>query len=967
MGTSDRQQKKKKKKEAENAKEKEEGKRRSGRRKKDNSRSYRMAEIAVNVLLNKLWLVSEEEVKLFRGVWKDFEYIRNEFGCIKAVLTADAKDENDLQLEWIKQLRNIAYETEDVLDEFILRLGHHQGHGVCHSLYKIALSIKNFRARRRIAAEFLGIKSRVNDICLRHERYLGKFNVPSSATTATVSYHDSRLDAFLLDEAKLVGIEEPKKEIINLLVDDNRECKIICVVGMGGLGKTTLVRSIYNDAEVKKKFPRRAWITISQSFNEVELLEQLIVQLFDGSEEECSKVRDDKYKQIRLKEIIRLFLEGKRYLIALDDVWEKDGWDFFKLAFPNNEHRSRLMLTTRNTTVATSACIDMGHRGKVHHLKSLSLEDSRTLFCRKIFPDKVCPDNFKDVAEELLKRCEGLPLAVETISGMLAKDVRIERWEMVNRSLDAELESERMNKILSLSYDDLPYHLKPCLLYASIFPRDHLMERMRLIRLWIAEGFVVGINGRTLEEVADGYLNELLNRNLLQIATTTVDARVMKCRIHDLLRDILVSKARHENFAMQVCPENAGGPRIVRRLTIHQSSTNIVTNMDISHLRSLLVFGEEHLSPNLPILKLSHARFKPLKVLDLQGVTMETFPKEVIKLYHLGYLSLRDTNVKMIPSSIGKLQYLETFDLRGTNVAELPVEILKLHRLRHLLVYKYVNSSRFDSGKRGSKAPMGIGGLLSLQKLSCIEVNEGNDLIRELGDLKQLRSLRISNLRRQQGNVVCSSIQKLTNLVSLFLVSKTPEDIVDLQYFSSVSSPPPSLQRLYLEGRLDKLPRWISSLPKLAKVQLSWSKLQDDVLESLYPLPSLIELQLYQAYDGRELRFRAGGFPRLRKLLLYSLVELRLVAAERSSLPCLEVVQIIDCPSLERQLPEGFVDLINLKSVEFGEMPNEFHRVIRVQDVRIRRFANLPKSRTQIKATIRAAEDYGLRRMHRTQ
>ena len=310
-----------------------------------------MAEIAVNLLVNKFEQMCEEEVKLFKGVWKDFEYIRKELDFIKASLkTADAKDENDPPLqEWIKQLRNIAFETEDVLDEFdfILRLGHHRGHGVYHSLYKIALSIKNFRARRRIATEFRDIKSRVNDICSRRERYVEIFNVPSSATAATVSCHDSRLDAFLLDEAKLVGIEKPKKEIIKWLVDNNRKCKIISVVGIGGSGKTTLVRSIYNDAKVKKEFPCRAWITISQSFDKVELLQQLIVQLFDESEEPLPIEVDGTNKHIRLKEIIKGFLGDKRYLIALDDIWEEDGWDFFKLAFPINMRGSQLMLTTR--------------------------------------------------------------------------------------------------------------------------------------------------------------------------------------------------------------------------------------------------------------------------------------------------------------------------------------------------------------------------------------------------------------------------------------------------------------------------------------------------------------------------------------------------------------------------------------------------------------------------------------------
>ena len=207
---------------------------------------------------------------------------------------------------------------------------------------------------------------------------------------------------------------------------------------------------------------------------------------------------------------------------------------------------------------------------------------------------------------------------------------------------------------------------------------------------------------------------------------------------------------------------------------------------------------------------------------------------------------------------------------------------------------------------------MGIGGLLSLQKLSCIKANQGSDLIRELGELKQLRSLRISDFRREDGNAVCSSVQKLTNLFSSFLVSN---EIIDLQY---LSSPPPSLQRLHLEGRLDKLPQWISSLPNLAKVQLSRSQLQHDPLEFLHPLPNLVELKFYRAYEGQMLHFRAGGFQRLRKMLLYSLPGLRFITAEKGSLPSLEVVQIIICRLLKMRVLVGFEDLKNPKIVEFG-------------------------------------------------
>ncbi|XP_059658754.1 disease resistance protein RPM1-like [Cornus florida] len=323
---------------------------------------------------------------------------------------------------------------------------------------------------------------------------------------------------------------------------------------------------------------------------------------------------------------------------------------------------------------------------------------------------------------------------------------------------------ENMKKILPLSYYNLPYYLKICFLYLGIFPEDYKIERMRLIRLWIAEGFVEVRGEMTMEEVAESYLNELINRSLVQVAKIDDVGRRRECRLHDLF---------HFKVKKTKCCRNMAKP-------ISKSLMPILFNGGV----------------------------RLLKVLDLRSASLETLPDEIVKLFHLRYLSLRGTNIKMLSKSISKLENLETLDLKGTYVTELPIQILKLQQLRHLLVYR--------CGKvypiydlYGFRAIPGIEGFSSLQKLCFIEVNHGNGriVVGELGRLTRLKRLGITKLRREDGIALCSSLEKLSNLLALSVRSVEEDEIIDIQH---LSSPPRFLQQLYLKGRLEMLPLWIS-------------------------------------------------------------------------------------------------------------------------------------------------------------
>ncbi|KAF2320507.1 hypothetical protein GH714_027837 [Hevea brasiliensis] len=834
------------------------------------------------------------------------------------------EESSDTSLKsWLKKVIDVVYDMEDALDHFKLHLVRDRGHGFYASLLKITGCISSLQARHRIASEMLEIRSRVVDIAGSYRSYLMQNNIMEKDLNYTTSAsHQPRTretpSTSSLEEDNLVGIEGAKEQLINWLVRGKFDREVVSVVGMGGLGKSTLVKLVYGDAEVMKHFELRAWVTVSQSFKIEELLKDIIQQISrvpnkSADHLEMDSEGEDKFKLITA---INEFLRQKRYLIVLDDVWDTYAFDAFVRALPRNNCGSRILLTTRIVTVAT-----MKSPEKVYALNPLSPEDSWTLFCKKTFKNNSCPPHLKDVSEKILHRCEGLPLAIVAVSGVLATkdESREDQWEMIHRTLVYDDSMLNLRRVLSLSYNDLPYFLKSCLLYFSVFPQNYRIKSARLVRLWIAEGFVNEREGMTLEEVAEAYLNELIMRNLVQVVEANIDGRVKTCRIHELLHEIVISKARDQEFITIVKSQSKILPEKFRRVSFHDTTPSI-RHIASQQLRSLLMFWARDSLSESPVFYSSFNHSRLLNVLDLEGAPLKEFPQEIVSLSLLKYLSLRDTKVNSIPRSIGKLQNLETLDLKHAHVTELPAEILELQKLRHLLVYRYQISSDYEIyTKNGFKAPALIGSQKSLQKLCFIEANQGGNLMQELGKLNNLRRLGIVKLREQDGMALCSSIEKLMNLRALSITSMNESEIIDLE---SLSTPPTFLQRLYLAGSLQKVPDWIPALDSLVKVVLKWSKLSDDPLLSLQRLPRLVHLELVQAYDGKEFYFQQKGFQSLKLLGLSKLERLEEIKVEKGAMPCLQKLIVQSCHSLQK-VPLGIQYLVKLKLLEFINMPIE--------------------------------------------
>nr|GLL25825.1 NBS-NBS-LRR type disease resistance protein [Ipomoea trifida] len=839
-----------------------------------------MAEASVEFLLDQLSAVLREEWSLLGGIREDAQYIMNALSRLKAALrVADEREEIDPQVKaWVKIVRELAYDTEDVLDEFLFRLGDgRKGGGFCTKINNIYTSVKNLRARRRLALALRNIKDKLN----QNSQYQP---ILPTSTVHNPQLHDGRVGAHFQEDSDLVGFEDSKQSLIKLLVgavDD--DLRVHSVVGMGGLGKTTLVKKAYDDAQVTKHFQRRVWVTVSETFKIEELLKDVIKKLGntpngDSADELIQSVRD--------------ILSEQRYIIVFDDVWSFDVWRDIKYAFTRQKFGSRVVITTRNSEIGRNACHET--QGDVYELKHLSEKDSWELFCKKTFLSDSCPPHLVNIAEDIVNKCGGLPLAIVVIAGILAtKGEDIAEWKIFQLKTDDRMKN--MENLLSMSYYDLPYYLKYCFLYFSIFPEDAIIEKNRVIKLWIAEGFVKENDQQVKEEVAEAYLNELIHRNLIQIAKKSHAGKIIGLRVHDILREIILSKALEQNFALILTGQNKEwSDNKCRRLIIHGFDDDILKSTSSkSHIRSLQLYNDE--VPLVSLSKLlSFDYYIPLKVLDLRGTRhLNKIPEEVFKLFHLKYLSLRGTGLRNVSKSIGHLQNLEILDLKYTNVFELPVEIGKLHKLRHLTV---------GFGLNGFYAPFEIGRLLFLQKLSYVRAKKSNGVkvVSEIGNLTQLRKLGVRDLRQEDGKELCSSIEKLTNLISLSLkvARENENEILDIQH--SLSTVPLCLRTLKLNGRLERIPQWLSSLVSLTKLELLRSCVLEDPLLLLQDLPMLAHLRLVTSYEGEGLCFKAGKFPKLKSLDIFRFRALKWIMVEEGAMPHLEELWLSDCKLLEQ-------------------------------------------------------------------
>ncbi|CAL5010484.1 unnamed protein product [Urochloa decumbens] len=554
-------------------------------------------------LLSKLTKLLEEEYVKVKGVRKKINFLRDELSAMSATLQmlGDAEQLNPETREWRDKLRELAYDLEDCVDAFTLRVDH-EPEDRLSAFERFFCKLKKLKACHAISNQIEELKTRAIVASERHKRY--NF-VQSAQETSAGNLHekppremssiDPRLPALFVEIEKLIGIDGPKKHIIERLTmemkSSSMKVKVVSIYGCGGIGKTTLANQVYH--AIKRQFSCSVFVSVSRTPNMTKILRDVAkgVGLTDYT-------MDDDVQQLINK--LRMHLHDKRYLVVVDDIWDAKAWDIIHLALLNNHNGSRIITTTRSATVA-SCCSSQG--GYVYQMKALSFADSKRLFSTRAFGyEELCYPHLEQVFHRILEKCGGLPLALITISSLLVDKLEIDDWTRVLNAIGCALakdpDAEDMAKILSFSYFDLPHHLRTCFLYLSVFPEDHVIKKQRLINRWIAEGFIHEEQGRRAYETGEYYFNDLINRSLIQPVDVEY-GQATACQVHDIILDYIKCKASEENFVTSLDAEHGYISEYkVRRLCLANCDERDVTMLRsqiLSHVRTLTVTVSRYL------------------------------------------------------------------------------------------------------------------------------------------------------------------------------------------------------------------------------------------------------------------------------------------------------------------------------------------------------------------------------------
>lgn len=848
-----------------------------------------MAEAIVSTLSEKLSsLLADkifQELSLVINFREDVEFICDQLDSFKTMLN-DMREmtKSSSTTNCLNKVQDFLYRAMDIVEE-------------CEP-HKFRNPFFRWLMGRRIRA----LKKRISDIqtgakCLKYLKTVVYLNANFQALNANLEFR-SKKSSPLLTESTLVGIKE-KVDMITGWISEKR-FSVIAVVGCGGIGKTLVLQKVWDDQSVRQRFDHVVWLAVSPRYIVKDLLVEMYrkIEVPKGEDPSCLTVEI-------LRGKIHERLEHKSCLLVLDDVWDRDALDQIGLQLENGNNK--IVVSTRDRRV-----VNAHHTVEMTYLTS---EQSLELFYVHANRQKdPLSEEMKRVSSSIVGKCARLPLAIKTIAASLARVERIPNiWESTLQRLNqAEALVGTVTPSLRLSYDALPYNLKSCFLYCSVFPENTEMRAQYLVYLWIAEGFVSTPTAAEAYDIGLSYIQELADRCLLDVSQVGGDGRIKYCKIHALLHDLTLSESRAgtkcllrpgENLEKFPANECVG----VHRISLLKNNIEIIEDgIQCPQLRTLLLWN------NTPLKSISTSFFDKLTclaALDLSQTSVGSLPRSISKLTHLKFLNLSRTNIVKLPSCLSGLRHLQFLDVSWCSLlTALHSGIGKNKFMLHLNV---------KHCKKLKSLPAGIAKLSSLQTLKgAVFSMEKAANVFQLADLKKLLLLQHLSFAIEDPSSSHPIIEKgtfegMTKLrtISLRSISSCRLDLPDDMEFIA--------QRLE-QVRLHScsVPKWIFHLENLMVLVLD-GNISDADYKGLEKISNLRELRLSGNRECVAFPEEFGAstaFPNLKKLMIEDFNSLtQFPVLQNNAMPKLESLRITKCNQADIQ---EFLKLKTLKEVE---------------------------------------------------
>lgn len=859
-------------------------------------------------VMGRLFMVLEKEYNKQKGLRQETQYVQQDLRMVAAAMDDQLRDLGTsdrgtaVARLYSEEMLDLAHDVEDCIDRFVHRLTCKQrGAGASSLVHRVAHELKKVQSRSSFADEIHKLKGRLKEA---HERVM---NIPRNRITAicggqptavgsTASWTSCRV------ARNPVGIVKPVEELLSLLDEvegEPEQLRVISVVGFGGSGKTTLARAVYDSPRAKEIFDCRAWVAAAGRSPVRGVLRDILQQVLPKHAMDI----DGQHLEASLTE----YLKDKRYLIVIDDI-EMEQWTTVKSTFEDNGTSSRILLTTTIQSIANNCSHGNGY---VYQMSTLGEEDSK-----KIALQGVRSPELEQGSATLLQKCDGLPLALVSVSNYLksSNEPTGELCAELCRNLGTHLKEKHdhdnfseLRKVLMHNYDSLSGYALTCLLYLGIFPNNRPLKRKAVIRRWLAEGYARSDSLRSEQDIANENFKSLIDRNIIQPVDTRNNAQVKTCRAHGIMHEFVLHKSMSQRFiatSSRDHPMSSVNFSTARHLSIHGGDPKDggASDEDLSHVRSLTVFGKAGDA-------ISYVRkCKLLRVLDLEECNDlgDDHFKHIGKLWHLKYLSLGGT-ISKLPRSIEGLHCLETLDLRKTKIETLPIEAMELPHLTHLFGKFMLDRDDLKNANKITKLRKFLSGNKSnLKTLAGFITNESQGFLQLMGHMRTLRKVKILCKPAANGSSyitdLSQAIQEFTKVpmdrASAHSLSLDSEECSE-DFLSSLDFKPCSegskydLRSLKLHGKLLQLPPFVTLLSGLTELCISSATLTGDLLSSLVNLGSLLYLKLI-ADHLVNIEMKNGAFPSLRRLcfVVQSLTS-ALPTIEQGALPNLVALQLL--------------------------------------------------------------------------